>query len=260
MRIISIDCGLKNLAYCVLDFQDPVRPILCSWEVFDVQASRFEDIPVALIRCLDERKDTWLGCDTVLIERQPGKNRKMVILQHLLHSYFLIRGTIDTNTIQKVQIISAMHKLGSNGGNMHGKKNYSQRKKTSVIMARDWLNSSSQAESWKECFEHSTKKDDLADCLNQALYGFKYTRVEEPAKVPIEQRYANLRPRKPTSSQERKGYSASNVLWLYSQNPEDFRVRIGKETSKWNKAIKKWFETIETCEATFEAQKNKGSH
>jgi hypothetical protein len=256
MKILSIDCGLKNLAYCVLDFEDTSKPKIVHWEVYDIQAKSFEDIPVALIRSLDSRKTKWDQCEIVMIERQPQKNRKMVILQNILHAYFLIRGTVDLNTVKKVQIVSALHKLGHNGDDIHGKKNYSQRKKMSVIMAQEFLKEHGGSP-FVELFAASSKKDDLADSLNQGLHCFKYSTVPEPACVPPNVRYSNIRPRKPTDKQVSRGYSPANIMYFYNEHKEDFAAVLQeKKHAKWNKAVVKWFGTTDECLLTFQKQKS----
>jgi len=50
-----------------------------------------DGIYVSLRKHLDERP--WiLTCDTILIEKQPDRNKKMVSVMHFLHAYFVIKG------------------------------------------------------------------------------------------------------------------------------------------------------------------------
>ena len=245
MPVLSIDCGLKNLAYCILE-TNPCK--LVHWEVFDVCPKTFEDLPCALVEALDARKDIWSKADTVLIERQPTRNRKMSVVQHVLHSYFLIRGKIDLKTVKTIRVVSAFHKLGSEGGKVTGKTNYRNRKKMSVEIAKEFLQT--QDEPMRTYFESCSKKDDLADCLNQAIQCSKRgVDAFEPtvAKETIHTK-ENTRPRKPTEKQLKRGLSASNVVWHLSQ--PDFETVYPKNKGL-QKAVQKWFGNLETLRERF---------
>ena len=71
--LISIDVGIKNLAMCFID-SDTKRII--EWEVASVPSERQGGLLHALKEHLDRRE--WLrDAKTVVIERQPDRNKKM---------------------------------------------------------------------------------------------------------------------------------------------------------------------------------------
>lgn len=232
---------MKNLAFCSLDTE---TLHIDAWEVFDLQARSFEDTPVCLIRELDKRRHLWESCDRVVIERQPTRNRKMSVVQHVLHVYFLIRANVDAGRNVPVHVVSAFHKLSGLG--LTGKNNYYQRKKASVEIACRWLVQHPQSESVHKTFEGCKKKDDLADCLNQALACSRAPLLERhpsPARDKFD--HTNLRPRRPTETQKRRGYSASNVYHFFKES-EDFGEAVRKD-KKLSKAVVRYFGNLESC-------------
>ena len=245
MKVLSFDCGLTNLSYCYFDKE---TRLIKEWEVFPVGQKNFDDIPKAIIRCLDERSENWTDVDVVMIERQPQRNRKMVLIQFLLQTYFLIR-SMDKGRDTRVLVVSSLHKLGQNSGRFSGKSQYSQRKKTSVEMTNVFLQQHPQEEHIHQCFKESKKKDDLADCLNQALYCSTEPCAPPPAKTKIFTK-DNVKARKPTPTQERKGYSPSNVAHFIKAS-DDFASEVSKNR-KLASAVKKYFGTVQECIKAFE--------
>ena len=76
--ILSIDVGIRNLAMCMLD---ETSNLIVQWDVSGVPPEHKDGLFVSLRNHLDEK--TWiLQADTVLIEKQPDKNRKMKIVEH----------------------------------------------------------------------------------------------------------------------------------------------------------------------------------
>lgn len=256
-KVFSIDCGLKNLAFCALDLSEPENPRILAWEVVDLCPTRMDDLSLAVVRCLDQRKEAWSPCDTIMIERQPSRNRKMTIVQHVIHAYFMIRGQVDAETVERVQIVSAVHKLGSKGRGLSGKRNYRERKVASVAMAREWLKENGQDKRWVDLFESASKKDDLADALNQALRAPRSTNQTREPDVPPNLRYRGTRARKPTDAQERRGFSVANVAWFFRESPLTFAERLeSRGNAKWKKAVTKWFGSAEEVASTFGEQKS----
>lgn len=107
--------------------------------------------------------------DKIIIENQPVlKNPTMKSIQMMLFSYFVF----NYNT--PIVLYSARNKLGIAGiksvkvaGDNSGKKAYAQRKTEAKTWVRDWLVSGDNK--WLEYYDETAKKDDLADCLIQAL-------------------------------------------------------------------------------------------
>ena len=211
MIVLSLDCGQKNLAYCIIRDGEEIM----AWELVDLDFKTMNGIPEAAVRALDRRD--LLHADHVLIEIQPSKNPKMRMLQHVIHTYFTIRGIVDNSFLGKVIPYCAKRKLGQD--HIRGKTNYGTRKRRAVELAKTWLENNPQREHFMKLWETSAKKDDLADCLLQAL---SYDGIlptidtwEEPKIVA----------RKPTPKQERQGYSVSNLKYLVNQSEDPEALR-----------------------------------
>jgi hypothetical protein len=105
--------------------------------------------------------------DAVLVEKQPPRNVKMRLIETILLVFFA------TRRVKTVLSYSAKHKLGSAGKQTRGKKNYSLRKKMSVVMCGSYLEKTNDP-THTALFQKSKKKDDLSDALLQYLSYIKY--------------------------------------------------------------------------------------
>ena len=183
MKILSFDVGIKNLAYCILNYNEDGIKII-HWEIISLNAkfsahintSGISDLYLSLINNLDERT-FLLDTDVVLIEKQPSFNPQMRIIAGCLQTYFYIRGVVDKKTIKTVEFFSPKNKLKCYSGpelditSKNGtlvKSKYSQTKKLGVVIARIKLEENGET-IFKNLFEISKKKDDLSDCYLQAL-------------------------------------------------------------------------------------------
>jgi hypothetical protein len=154
---ISIDVGIKNLAYVVYDKD------IVDWKVLELcdktqNASKLNMIEVG--KKLFELLETLHHPITeVIIENQIGQNAiRMKMLQGMITFYFISKG------ITNIQYWNAGNKLKRY---IKAKTTYSQRKKYSVQITRDIVTSCFPLQ--KTYFETHKKKDDLADCLLQLL-------------------------------------------------------------------------------------------
>lgn len=180
--ILSFDVGLRNLAYAQVRFphaggrrQDVAREMVIErWEVVDLlRGSRVKDVPFrdaikSVLRFLDE---TFTEGDIVLIENQPCMmNPRLKSVQMAMYAYF---ETMDmhTGTYPSVHLVPASGKLQGVHAPppAHPYKTYSEKKKASVSICEHYLaNVVSDAASGRSLF-HGPKRDDLADCLLQAV-------------------------------------------------------------------------------------------
>ena len=164
--ILSIDVGIRNLAMC--QFDDTSNTVI-QWDVSGIPPEHKDGIYVSLCKHLDERP--WiLTCDTILIEKQPDRNKKMVSVMHFLHAYFIIK-TPKSDTI----IYDARFKIPDVAG--PGRTQYLIRKKTAIERCRNYLETTETNRHWIPMFDTSTKKDDLADTVMQAI---RFTKRVEP--------------------------------------------------------------------------------
>jgi hypothetical protein len=218
--ILSIDVGIKNLAMCLIDTD---RNIL-NWEVDGVPPEG-GDLYQLLKTHFSERP--WvLEADTVLIEKQPDKNRTMKSVEDFIHAYFVIH---DINTI----LYDAKYKIPDIVG--PGKVKYRQRKNASIERCIEFLKETNQHLAF---FRSHTKKDDLADTVMQAL-SFMNSKRSEPKK---ERKKA---PRKPTENQRETRYSKSNLAWLFVNNKHLTDKRFERDLKRYYKNITEMLDEFE---------------
>ena len=157
--ILSIDVGIKNLAMCLLD--EDKNNLVVEWDVDGIPPQHRDGMYVSMRDHLDARP--WvLNAKTILIEKQPDRNKKMVSVMHFLHAYFIIKCP-KAETI----LYDARHKIPDVAG--PGKAQYNKRKKVSIERCEDFIRSNSVNSHWIDTFVKSKKKDDLADTVMQAL-------------------------------------------------------------------------------------------
>src|SRR6056300_1136635 len=187
--ILSIDVGTKNLALCLLD--DKTGNLVRQWDVDGIPPQHADGVYVSLRNHLDARP--WvLTADTILIEKQPDRNKKMVSVMHFLHAYFIIRCP-KAETI----LYDARHKIPDVAG--PGKAQYNKRKKVSIERCEDFIRSNPVNSHRIDTFMKSKKKDDLADTVMQAL-----SFVNRKEVLLASQK-----------NQKMTKYSKSNLAWIY---------------------------------------------
>lgn len=221
--ILSIDVGIKNLAICLFD-EHSTR--IEQWDVSGIPPEHHDGVYVSLRKHLDERP--WvLTATTVLIEKQPDRNKKMKTVENFLHAYFVIKAP-DTETI----VYDARFKIPDVSG--PGKAQYAKRKKASIDRCRIFLENGYINAHWLPVFEASKKKDDLADTVMQAISFTKRVEPSASKKTPMK-----LVARKPNDNQKRTRYSKSNLLWIY-------RHSVGCENDKrFMKDLKRYYSSLD---------------
>lgn len=224
--ILSIDCGIKNLAMCLIDPRD--RRIH-QWDVSGVPPMHADGVFPCLVKHLNAKPWT-LEATTVVIEKQPDRNRGMKGVENLLHTYFLVKE-------KDVVIWDARHKIPDCAG--AGKAMYAKRKKASIERARKFIEAIGPNREWVAFFDAHKKKDDLADTVMQAL-SFIDKRPEDPeSKKPAKK----ATPRKPTENQTRTKYSKANLAWL---------VKTGaKQDARFRKDLARYYRDIQELKNEF---------
>ncbi len=221
--ILSIDCGIKNLAMCLID---PVTKKIHQWDVSGIPPKHADGIFPCMVRHLNEKP--WiLEARTVVIEKQPDRNRGMKAIENLLHTYFLIKE-------KNVVIWDARHKIPDVAG--AGKARYTQRKNASIERARKFIEGGNA--NWIGFFDAHKKKDDLADTVMQAL-SFIDKRPEEPATKEAKVQ----KPRKPTDNQTRTKYSKANLAYLVKTN--------AKQDARFKKDLARYYRSIDELKVEF---------
>jgi len=211
--LLSIDCGIKNLAMCLID---PITKKIHEWDVSGVPPNHADGIFPCLVRHLNEKP--WvLGATTVIIEKQPDRNRSMKAVENLLHTYFLVK-----DPTRPVVIWDARHKIPDVAG--AGKARYAQRKKTSIERARKFIAGDGPNKELGPFFDAHKKKDDLADSVMQALSFIDKRPSADPSDAAP--KVKKVSPRKPTENQARTKYSKANLAWLVkTQAKQDARFK-----------------------------------
>jgi len=227
--LLSIDCGIKNLAMCLID---PLTKKIHEWDVSGVPPNHADGIFPCLVRHLNEKP--WvLGATTVLIEKQPDRNRSMKAVENLLHTYFLVK-----DPGRPVIIWDARHKIPDVAG--AGKARYAQRKKTSIERARKFIAGDGPNKELVPFFDAHSKKDDLSDSVMQALSFIDKRPVEDAAK-PV--KVKKVSPRKPTENQARTKYSKANLAYLVKTK--------AKQDARFKKDLARYYRNLDELKAEF---------
>ncbi len=227
--LLSIDCGIKNLAMCLID---PKDRRIHHWDVSGVPPLHADGIFPCMVRHLNSKP--WvLEAQTVIIEKQPDKNRGMKAVENLLHTYFLVK-----DPGREVIIWDARHKIPDVAG--PGKNRYAERKKASIERARKFIQATDVNRDWVSFFDAHKKKDDLADTVMQALSFIDKRPVADPA-APVKAK--RVSPRKPTDNQLRTKFSKANLAWL---------VKTGaKQDARFKKDLARYYQSIDELKSEF---------
>jgi len=220
--LLSIDVGIRNLAMCMINEDTQA---ITHWDVSGVPPDHKDGLYPCFRDHLNVRQ--WvLDAKTILIEKQPGQNKKMKAVENFLHAYFVIRSP-ESKTI----IYDARHKVPDVAG--PGKARYRQRKQTAIVRCKEFVEKGPSNKNWIEHFKKSKKKDDLADTVLQAL---SYINRVEPAK-----KKEKINARKPTQNQIETKYSKSNLAWFIKNKS---REELNKD-KRFNKDLKRYFRDID---------------
>lgn len=240
--ILSIDVGIRNLAMCLLGDGDEV----IRWDVSGVPPQHADGLFPSLRDHLDAR--SWiLEADTILIEKQPDRNRKMKTVENFLHSYFVIK-VPNATTI----IYDARHKVPDVAG--PGKSKYRQRKLTSIARCKEFLENSDVNRHWLEdVFNKSKKKDDLADTVMQALSYTKRTEVTRTStNTNTTKKVKKLVARKPNEHQKDTRYSVSNLVWFCKNSKGDDESL--KKNKRFMKDLGRYYTSLDELKQKIDVQ------
>lgn len=205
--------------------------LVVQWDVSGIPPEHKDGIYVSLRKHLDERP--WiLDADTILIEKQPDRNKKMVSVMHFLHAYFIIK-----NPKAETIIYDARHKIPDVAG--PGRSQYLKRKKVSIERCEAFIRRDDVNAHWLDTFIKSKKKDDLADTIMQALSFVNRVEVTTTTK---KKKSDKLIPRKPNENQKATKYSKSNLAWIYLNKVE---CECLENNKRFMKDLRRYYRDIE---------------
>lgn len=170
MIVLSIDVGIRNLAYIIIKIEDMNKHSILKWDVLElietnekVSNANNTKIGESLYLQFDEVLTTQPTIDKILIENQIGQNAiKMKCIQGMINMYFVMRNYNIENIIN----YNAKNKLKMFMDNK--KTTYNERKKKSKEVTKQ-LCEKYYGDTVHSYYCKYKKKDDLADCLLQAL-------------------------------------------------------------------------------------------
>ena len=228
--LLSIDCGIKNLAMCLIE---PSNKKIHMWDVSGVPPMHADGVFPCLVKHLNGKP--WVGdATTVVIEKQPDRNRGMKGVENLLHTYFLVKE-------KDVIIWDARHKIPDVAG--AGKTMYAKRKKASIERARQFLEATDVNREWIPFFDSHKKKDDLADTVMQALSFIDKRPAPGPGEAGKASAPKKMMPRRPTDNQTRTKYSKANLAWI---------VKTGaKQDARFRKDLARYYKDIDELKNEF---------
>ena len=169
MLFLSIDVGIRNLAYVVIEIDETEQKSdIIDWNIMelcetDENACKVDNvlIGIRMNQKMFKLLDKYVF-DMIIIENQIGQNAiKMKSIQSMLVMFFV------TQNYEHEQIINynAANKLKRFLGKK--KTTYAERKKLSKVITEK-VCTLHYAE-WVLFFQKNKKKDDLADCLLQVI-------------------------------------------------------------------------------------------
>lgn len=188
--MVSFDVGLRNLAFVELSVarhgpaSDKIAGMrIDRWEVIDVLCGRevkrvaFDQAVQCVLEFLD---DTFQASDLVLIENQPcTMNPRLKSVQMVIYTWFRTMN-LQTAAYPDVRLVPASGKLQGLAQAPEGliptkasSMTYAAKKKASVVACDHYLRhvlTDASRTAWADTFATSKgKKDDLADCMLQAI-------------------------------------------------------------------------------------------
>jgi len=194
VTILSFDIGIKNLAYCLFEYNNVNDFDIFEWNIIDIRDGKVKSTLYEqsdfLLKSLDNLF-SLKSIDYVLIENQPVlKNPTMKTIQIIIYTYFRnlkincekkITDIVLVNANNKgkfVEMLSSSTEIGLHfiiPSSEDIPNRYKRTKQISIIATQKLLDKQlvRSMHTYRDCvkfFEECKKKDDLSDTLLQGLY------------------------------------------------------------------------------------------
>ena len=234
MRVISFDCGIENLAWCVYDV-DNDNPIssghIVGWKVDSIRQKSKRNILLCLVDYLRQQDFAQYihGRDPtyILVEKQPARSGPVKQIENALFFYFLIDfQSICTSC--KVLLFNPRNKFKIQSIRETKKsicketRTYAQRKSFAVSTVSSM--SLVKDTQWNDFLQNLKKKDDACDALIQAIAFTEEHRLYCQSNGTDDSESEVIRARKPVklipkaqSPPYEKGYTKANCKHLLKQ-------------------------------------------
>lgn len=169
MLFLSIDVGIRNLAYIVLSVDEEQQSsTIIEWSIMEMCEKDENACKVDNVKIGERMKNKMSKLlekfmfDKIIIENQIGQNAiKMKSIQSMLMMFFVMKSYDDNQIVN----YNAANKLKFILGKT--KTTYAERKKLSKTVTEKICEI--QYPEWVTFYGKSKKKDDLSDCLLQLL-------------------------------------------------------------------------------------------
>lgn len=261
MKILSIDCGIKNLAYCLYNTETKE---IEEWHVVNISPYPESDktpehsyIPELCVTFFETNKHL-LECDTVIIEKQPPRNAKMRVTEGSIYTYFILRGRLD-GMITKVETYSPKHKLKGALG-ITGKSAYSKRKKLAIQKVTEILQSQNESipenepNKWLRYFCEHKKRDDLADTYLMLLAYINHQALSSENVATSTTTNIRILAKKPKETIKITDYTLGNIKYVLREHKKTHKTLselctfLNEENNKefLDKILEK-YSSIEEC-------------
>lgn len=133
---------------------------------------------------LAKEHDIFNGVDVLIIENQIGpKAVRMKSMQEIITTVAIFAGVKDTIGVSSAWKLSACTKVNKQETvQPQIPSSYAKHKSDGITRCREWLQY--ETKQWKDVFEGSIKKDDLADSYLQAIYMYETIQSESGKPIP----------------------------------------------------------------------------
>jgi hypothetical protein len=169
-NVLSIDVGIKNLSYCVLNSKGEIldwKNVAVLEEDCNCKNIKLEYLVEKFLETLMQYFDECFKVESVIIENQPMlKNGLMKTLSVVIYTYFNMM-KMQYGWIQHVNFISANNKLKCKKMMEPASKNYKERKNQSIVLTKVYLEVVPEKLEW---LNMQKKKDDLCDAFLAGIY------------------------------------------------------------------------------------------